>query len=61
MLEQTLVECPYCGETITTAVDGSASHRYIEDCPVCCRPIEFEAEINAWGDLARLNVCRDDD
>ncbi|EIC20929.1 CPXCG motif-containing cysteine-rich protein [Thiorhodovibrio frisius] len=61
MLEQTAVQCPYCGETIATEVDGSASHRYIEDCPVCCQPIEFEAEIDDWGNLVRLNAWRDDD
>lgn len=62
MLEETRVQCPYCGEEIDAAVDCSAgSHRYIEDCPVCCRPIEFEAEIDASGGLARLDVLRDDD
>ncbi len=62
MLEQTRVHCPYCGEGIDAAVDCSAgSHRYIEDCAVCCRPIELEAEIDAWGNLLRLDVGRDDD
>ncbi|MBK5969148.1 MULTISPECIES: CPXCG motif-containing cysteine-rich protein [Thiorhodovibrio] len=61
MLEQTLVQCPYCGETIATEVDGLDSHRYIEDCPVCCRPIEFHAEMSAWGELVELNPQRDDD
>jgi 2-keto-3-deoxy-L-fuconate dehydrogenase len=28
-------------------VDCSAgSQRYIEDCPICCRPIEFQAEVD---------------
>jgi hypothetical protein len=37
------VGCPYCGETVTVLVDdgGAASQRYVEDCPVCCRPIEL--------------------
>jgi hypothetical protein len=32
--------CAYCGETVTTSVDGSAgeSQSYVEDCAVCCRP-----------------------
>ena len=32
--------CPYCGEWVTLQLDpGSGSRqRYIEDCPVCCRP-----------------------
>ncbi|MBK1704526.1 CPXCG motif-containing cysteine-rich protein [Halochromatium glycolicum] len=62
MLEHRWVQCPYCGETITAEVDVSAgSHRYIEDCPVCCRPIEFQAEIGMQGDLVQLVACRDDD
>ncbi len=35
------IECPYCGERITLLIDASAgSQDYIEDCRVCCRPIE---------------------
>jgi hypothetical protein len=34
------VECPYCGEVFTIAVDpgGGAIQSYVEDCQVCCRP-----------------------
>lgn len=34
------VTCPYCGETVTIALDpdGGLAQEYIEDCPVCCRP-----------------------
>ena len=36
-------QCPYCGEWIEVLIDCSvAEQRYIEDCQVCCRPIEFE-------------------
>ena len=37
-----LVTCPYCGETVTIAVDpGGGSHQiYIQDCDVCCNPWE---------------------
>jgi len=43
-----LAVCPYCGEPveIESAEDddpGGAS-RFIEDCWVCCRPIEFSVE-----------------
>jgi len=32
--------CPSCGESILIALDPTAGHeqRYVEDCPVCCRP-----------------------
>lgn len=40
--EEASVECPYCGETIVVVVDTSAAEQeYVEDCSVCCRPIEF--------------------
>ncbi len=34
--------CPHCGERISMLLDLSAgSQSYIEDCEVCCRPIEI--------------------
>jgi len=39
------VVCPTCGETFTTTVDTSQrGFITIEDCPVCCRPIELTVE-----------------
>lgn len=39
------IECPHCGEAYRTMIDTSqGSHSTIEDCPVCCRPIELEVE-----------------
>ncbi|MBK1650404.1 CPXCG motif-containing cysteine-rich protein [Rhabdochromatium marinum] len=61
MLEQTLVQCPYCGETIATEVDDWDCQGYIEDCPVCCRPIEFAVERDGRGDLVRWHARRDDE
>jgi transcription elongation factor Elf1 len=38
--------CPYCGERISSLLDFSLpAQRYIEDCEVCCRPIELEFEL----------------
>ena len=35
-------DCPYCGERISMVLDLSAGPQiYIEDCEVCCRPIEI--------------------
>ncbi|NZA24945.1 CPXCG motif-containing cysteine-rich protein [Luteimonas sp. SJ-92] len=46
------IACPYCGETIQLAVDGSAGdQRYVEDCQVCCRPIEVSVDLDADGGL----------
>lgn len=44
------ISCPYCGEAITVLIDGSVPHQeYIEDCQVCCRPIEFDVKVNYDG------------
>ena len=35
--------CPYCWQSISMVLDLSAgSQKYIEDCEVCCKPIEVE-------------------
>ena len=56
------VDCPYCGESFETTVDGSAGNQnYIEDCPVCCRPIEFQLVTGLDGEILLLKTRRDDD
>lgn len=55
------VQCPYCGECFETLVDLSAgSASYIEDCQVCCRPIEFRLDVDQTGALVGLAVLRMD-
>jgi hypothetical protein len=53
------VQCPWCGERLETRVDLTAGDReYIEDCEVCCRPIEFGVELTEEGALNALRVQR---
>jgi hypothetical protein len=55
------VQCPYCGERLETRVDLTAGEReYIEDCEVCCRPIEFGIELEEDGALRAMRVQRVD-
>ncbi len=35
-------QCPYCWEEISMLLDPSQSQTYIEDCEVCCNPIEVD-------------------
>ncbi len=36
-------DCPYCGEEISMLLEPSMSvQQYIEDCEVCCNPIEIQ-------------------
>lgn len=51
-LQEQSVICPYCGESIEVLLDASVEYQqYIEDCFVCCRPIEFSVYVNADGTL----------
>lgn len=55
-LEESTIMCPYCGESFIVLVDCSeADQDYIEDCEVCCRPIEFHLRITD-NDSYQLNV-----
>ena len=50
-----------CGERLETRVDLTADEpSYIEDCEVCCRPIEFQLERDAGGALVALRAQRID-
>ncbi len=62
MLEPADITCPYCGEAFETTVDCSGGNQqYIEDCPVCCCPVEFLIEIGADRELISVTVARDND
>lgn len=57
MLEETTITCPHCWETISVLLDLSGEDQaYIEDCSVCCRPIQIRYEVTA-GELAGLSVA----
>lgn len=47
MLETESYNCPYCGEPAEAVLDLSGGDQsYIEDCPVCCRPIIFDLQVH---------------
>ena len=53
MLDTVLVTCPHCGERFETTVDASAGDaEYIEDCHVCCRPINVAVSVDEDGAIA---------
>jgi hypothetical protein len=54
------IRCPYCGESVELLVDASTGdQRCIEDCPVCCRPIELQVAID--GDAIDVIARGQDD
>lgn len=52
--------CPYCWERYETQVDLSGgSFTYVEDCQVCCQPIELSCEVEN-GELVSVKPERMD-
>lgn len=46
LLKSVEIQCPYCGESISLTIDGSVEQQdYIEDCSVCCRPINLSIAV----------------
>jgi hypothetical protein len=61
MLDSIFVRCPFCGERFEALADASGGEAdYIEDCPVCCRPISLHLRTGADGSLAGLDADRDE-
>ncbi len=53
------IHCPYCGEPISIELDLSVeSQSYIEDCQVCCQPIQISYTAES-GELTQINVEQD--
>ena len=55
------IDCPYCGETIAILIDPSVPNQvYIEDCQVCCQPIEVHVLVHSDGQF-EVTVRHQDD
>ena len=50
-MQEHFFQCPYCWEQISMLLDVSVGgEKYIEDCEVCCNPIEVNLAFEA-GEL----------
>ena len=40
--------CPHCGEELSARLDrsGGRKQQFIQDCEVCCRPIQIQVEFD---------------
>jgi len=48
LISEVRCHCPFCAEPITIVVDYSAgSQVYVEDCQVCCQPMEVTVAMDA--------------
>jgi transcription elongation factor Elf1 len=55
------ITCPYCGELSSVLIDGSIEQQsYIEDCSVCCQPINLNVNILS-DDQAAVEAHRDNE
>lgn len=60
-LQEQTIGCPYCGEMIDVLLNQEdVGIDYIEDCQVCCRPIEMSVFEAGDGSLA-VTVRTDSD
>ena len=61
MLESQDIQCPYCGEFIEVLIDCSVEDQaYIEDCQVCCCPINFQVFVEG-GSQPTVIVSHDNE
>jgi hypothetical protein len=55
LIAQTEVVCPHCGEVFPLQIDTSeAEQSLIEDCTVCCRPIQLSVRCRP-GEIVEVN------
>ena len=59
-LRQETITCPWCWERLVLEFDLSAgAQRYVEDCAVCCRPMDVSFRVED-GALAGVSAERTD-
>ena len=37
-IQEAEIVCPYCGESVTIALEADVAGELVQDCEVCCRP-----------------------
>jgi len=62
LLTSSTIDCPYCGELLEILIDGSAGNQdYVEDCQVCCSPIDISVQVDSSGEIVNIQSKRDTD
>lgn len=54
-MDEHFFQCPYCWEEISMLLDPSTSQTYVEDCEVCCNPIQVTTVFEA-GELVQFEA-----
>ncbi|MBD5779144.1 CPXCG motif-containing cysteine-rich protein [Pelagicoccus sp. NFK12] len=56
------VACPYCGEAVGVVINCTlTSQEFVEDCQVCCRPIQFSVMVDEDGEIVDLQARSEDE
>jgi len=62
LLTPSTIDCPYCGELLEILIDSSAGNQdYVEDCQVCCSPIDITVHIDSTGQIVGIQSKREAD
>ena len=57
--EEVSAQCPYCYSPITFVCEiFSGGQTYVEDCEVCCKPIEISYNVSENNEIENLCVKR---
>lgn len=60
MLEETSITCPWCWQSFELTIDCSeGTAELVEDCVVCCRPMNVHVRVGAPGELLGVEVARE--
>ncbi|MGA7965544.1 MAG: CPXCG motif-containing cysteine-rich protein [Gammaproteobacteria bacterium] len=60
-IETVTIHCPYCGEPLDIVIDCTAGDQhYVEDCQVCCQPMELVITLDAEG-FPAVAIAREDE
>ena len=55
---ESFLTCPYCGQQISMLLEELyGAQTYIEDCEVCCNPIQISYEVKD-GAVVRLEAIK---
>lgn len=54
-------ECPYCGveNSVRLEVTGGRKQSFIQDCTICCKPIQISVEFEN-GEFTNFSADRQD-
>lgn len=62
MIEQDYeFSCPYCGVNLSIRLEpcGGKRQKFVQDCEVCCRPIQIEVQFDQ-GEILSFSAQADD-